>query len=144
MNTSEGIDESPTIVLNKTNSGFALVFGSCQIPITSILCWTAALVLYAIRFLDVGVYHRMLRGAVAFNEDLEQRELVSLFGTSKGLTQAISFFSRHSNATFKNGEYLEGTKPWFRYAGERISVFYWVMIVALILAGIALYFSGVT
>ena len=131
------------VVLNKSDSSFALTFRDYQIPITSILCWSAAIVLYAIRLLDVGVYHRMLRGAVAFNEDLERQELVGLFGTSKGLTQAISFFSRHTNATLKNGNYVEGPKRRFHYAGERISAFYWVMIGALIFAGAALCFSGV-
>src|ERR1700730_4324712 len=43
------------IVLTRSASGFVLTFGSCELPISSVLCWTAAIVLYAIYLLDVGV-----------------------------------------------------------------------------------------
>jgi len=131
------------VVLNRTNTGFSLTFGTCEIHITSILCWTAAIVLYAIRVLDVGVYHRMLRGAVAFNEELEEKNLLSLFGTSKGLTQSISFFSRHPGAQYAQGKYSHEDPKSRHYAGNRISIFYWIMITTLALAGLALNFAGV-
>ena len=86
------------IVLNRTDTGFSLSLASWEIPISAVLCWVAAIVLFAIRLLDVGVYHRMLRGAVAFNEELEQKNLLRLFGTTKGLTQAISFFKSASHS----------------------------------------------
>jgi hypothetical protein len=85
----------------------------------------------------------MLRGAVAFNEELEEKNLLQLFGTDKGLTQAISFFSRHPDAEYKNSSYGRRNEKKIHYAGNRISLFYWLMIGALILAGLALKFAGV-
>ncbi len=79
----------------------------------------------------------MLRGAVAFNEDLEQKTLRAVFGTEKGLTEAITFFSRHPDAKLVDGHYLPEERE-SRYAGNRISHFYIVMIGTLLLAGFAL------
>jgi len=131
------------VVLNRTNTGFSLTFGGCEIHITSILCWTAAIVLIAIQTLDVGVYHRMLRGAVAFNEELEEKHLLALFGTEKGLTQSISFFSRHPDAKYADGRYSRQNLERRHYAGNRITLFYWIMIITLFLAGLALNFAGI-
>ncbi len=83
------------VVLYRAGSGYSLNFRYFELPIFSVLCWAAAIVLFAIWSLDVRVYHQMLRGAVAFNEELERNNLLGLFGTAKGLTEAISFFSRH-------------------------------------------------
>jgi hypothetical protein len=131
------------IVLHRAGFGFILSLGSYEFPISSILCWTAAMVLFAIGLLDVGVYHRMLRGAVAFNEQFEQNNLLDLFRTEKGLTQAISFFSRNPNAALEQNSFVlrGGRHP--HYAGNRIIVFYFLMIVALVGAGIALKVAGV-
>jgi hypothetical protein len=131
------------IVLNRSESGFMLTLCGFNIPITSVLCWTSALILYAIKILDFNVYHQMLRGAVAFNEQLEAKNLLSLFGTEKGLTQAISFFSRHPKAHYTDGAYGKQNVGRLRFAGDRILLFYWLMISALVLAGLALKFAGV-
>lgn len=131
------------IVLNRSVSGFTLSLFGLDVPITSILCWTSALILYAIKILDVGVYHQMLRGAVAFNEELEEKNLIGLFKTEKGLTQAISFFSRHPDARYVDRAYSRKNAGKRHFAGNRISLFYWLMISALILAGLALKFAGV-
>jgi hypothetical protein len=130
------------VVLNKTEAGFLLKFADFTVPITSVLCWTSALILYAIKILDVSVYHQMLRGAVAFNEEFEEKNLLSVFGTEKGLTQAISFFSRHPDAKYDKvySRMHEGRR---HFAGNRISLFYWLMIAALVVAGVALKFAGV-
>jgi len=130
------------IVLNRTGTGYILTFWSLHIPISSVLCWAAGVVLGAIWILDVLVYHRMLRGAVAFNEEFEQKNLLSLLGTHLGLTQAISYFSRHPGAVYRDGKYHPG-EPGRHYAGERISLFYFIMIGALALAGLALAIAGV-
>jgi hypothetical protein len=130
------------IVLHRTASGYFLIFCSVHVPISSVLCWAAAVVLGAIWILDVGVYHRMLRGSVAFNEELEQKKLLGLFGTQLGLTQAISHFSRHPGAEYRDGKYEKGEAR-RHYAGNRISLFYLIMSGALIVAGIALAVAGV-
>jgi hypothetical protein len=40
----------------------------------------------------------MLRGAVAFGEDFEENYMKEIFDLHKGMTQAISHFSRHQDA----------------------------------------------
>jgi hypothetical protein len=131
------------IVLARSDASFNITFYGLSLPITSVLCWTSALVLSAIWILDVTVYHQMLRGAVAFNEELEEKTLLKLFGTEKGLTQAISFFSHYPDAEYKNSLYGRKNEKKPHYAGNRISLFYGLMIGALILAGLALKFAGV-
>jgi hypothetical protein len=54
----------------------------------------AALAVWAVRILDLNVYHKMLRGAVAFGEDLEETKIKPVIGLEMGMTQAISHFSR--------------------------------------------------
>jgi len=130
------------VVLYRTDHQFSIPIFSYSIPVSSILCWTAALVLFAIKLLDVGVYHQMLRGAVAFNEDFERTNLREFFGTEKGLTQAISFFSRHPGARLENGKYLDKRTHRLQVAGDRISHFYWLLISSLMLAGIVLIWAG--
>jgi hypothetical protein len=131
------------IVLNRTTGGFSLEIGTVEVPITAVLCWTAAVVLVAIWLLDVGVYHRMLRGAVAFNEELEQKQLRAVFGTEKGLTEAISYFSRYPDARLEAGKYASARETRRHNAGNRISGFYVVLITALVCAGLALLFASV-
>lgn len=130
------------IVLYRTGTGFILTFGPVKVPISSILCWSACVVLWAIWILDVCVYHRMLRGSVAFNEELEEKNLVVFFRTHLGLTQAISYFSRHPGAIYRDGKYQKG-EPGLHYAGNRITVFYFIMIGALAIAGLGLAVAGV-
>lgn len=86
----------------------------------------AAAAVYAVRRLDLGVYHQMLRGAVTFGEDLEQRHITPFVGLEKGMTQAISHFSRHSDAGVGLGpdgnyRYTGHDK---RNAGEKLRWFY--------------------
>jgi len=130
------------IVLHRTGTGYILSFWCLNIPISSVLCWAAGVVLWAIWILDVGVYHRMLRGSVAFNEEFEQKKLLHLLGTQFGLTQAISHFSRHPGAVYRDGKYEKG-EAGRHYAGNRISLFYFIMIGALIIAGFGLALAGV-
>ena len=75
------------------------IFGTEIIFHIAVFIVFAALVaVYAVKQLDLGVYHQMLRGAVAFNEDLEEQHIRRIVGLRMGLTQAISHFSRHSDA----------------------------------------------
>lgn len=93
----------------------------------------AAASVYAVKLLDLGVYHKMLRGAVAFGEDLEEVHLRKMLGLNKGMTQAISHFSRNSDAkaTISEGQTVySGTNQ--RNAGQKINRFYWVVIIALL------------
>ncbi len=85
----------------------------------------AALGVIAVRTLDVNVYHKMLRGAVVFGEDFESRFITPKLGLNKGMTQAISHFSRFSDAHTH-----DGTSP-YQYcgiqrttAGDKVKTFY--------------------
>jgi hypothetical protein len=86
----------------------------------------AAVAVYAVRRLDLGVYHQMLRGAVTFGEDLEEKHIRHIVGLQKGMTQAISHFSRHSDASVEPGtdgryDYRGDDR---RNAGEKLKGFY--------------------
>lgn len=57
--------------------------------------------LVAVRQLDLKVYHRMLRGAVTFGEDFEEKYMKKVFDLDKGMTQVISHYSRHDDAGYE-------------------------------------------
>jgi len=85
-----------------------------QLHIAVILLLGAWLALSAVRGLDLMVYHKMLRGAVTFGEDFEQHYMKQIFDLDKGMTQAISHFSRFEDANKKRsdtGKYI--------YTGEK-------------------------
>lgn len=86
----------------------------------------AAAAVYSVRRLDLGVYHQMLRGAVTFGEDLEEKHIRHIVGLQKGMTQAISHFSRHSDAAASRGS--DGSYNYIgndrRNAGEKLKGFY--------------------
>lgn len=63
--------------------------------VSSLLVLVAALGLFVIRWLDLGVYHRMLRGAAEFGECLERTHMRQLMGTPNGMTELISIYSRY-------------------------------------------------
>lgn len=99
----------------------------------------AAAAIAGVSTLDLKVYHKMLRGAVAFGEDLENNHLKAKLGLDKGMTQAISHFSRHPNATAKPAtesskcEYLTGEGE--INAGNKIKNFYIFVIASLVIVG---------
>src|SRR5882757_9307673 len=46
--------------------------GGFDLHMTVLLILASAFALYAVKILDLNVYHKMLRGAVSFGEDFEQ------------------------------------------------------------------------
>ena len=73
-----------------------------------LLVLAAVMGLTAVRILDLSVYHRMLRGAVSFNECFEEEYMKKVWGDlDKFLTQSISHFSRYEDASYakENGRY---------------------------------------
>lgn len=86
--------------------------GGFNIHVTVLVVLASALALQAVRILDLNVYHKMLRGAVTFGEDFEQNYMKRIFDLEKGMTQAISHFSRHEDAS---AEVLDGK---YKYKGE--------------------------
>jgi hypothetical protein len=69
-----------------------------QLHISVVLILGAWLALIAVKILDLNVYHKMLRGSVAFGEDFEENYMKDIFKLNKGMTQAMSHFSRFQDA----------------------------------------------
>jgi hypothetical protein len=93
----------------------------------------AAAAVFAVRHLDLGVYHQMLRGAVTFGEDLEEKHIKAIVGLRKGMTQTISHFSRYSDADKKVAS--DGRYEYFGEkqvnAGKKLKRFYNIIFVLL-------------
>jgi len=59
-------------------------FGGFKLHASVFIAAASAVSLHAVKLLDLRVYHRMLRGAVAFGEDLEQTYMKEIFDLQKG------------------------------------------------------------
>ena len=111
---------------------------------TVVLVLAGAFALYAVSLLDLNVYHRMLRGSVTFGEDFEENYMKQIFDLEKGMTQAISHYSRHGDAK------VDRTGPKYHYSGmdrrtaeEKVRRFYRVSIITLfVTAGILFGLTG--
>lgn len=83
----------------------------------------------------------MLRGAVSFGEDFEQNYMKQIFELEKGMTQAISHFSRFEDAVVmpnKDGKYeYRGTKR--KNALDKIRTFYRMSIGILVITALLLF-----
>jgi hypothetical protein len=54
--------------------------------------------LIAVGLLDLGVYHKMLRGAVRFGISLEKSTIVpKIMKTSQGMTELITLYIQYKN-----------------------------------------------
>jgi len=131
------------IVLRRADLTYSIgiMDNSLSIPIEALLCFVAAIILYAAKILDHGMYHQMLRGAVRFNELYEQ-QLDDLIGWKSGLTESISAYSRYDTPSLlddrnENGERWDKSAK-SRLAGNKINRFYITTICALILAAVIL------
>jgi hypothetical protein len=112
--------------------------------VSLVIIIVAAAAVYAVRHLDLGVYHQMLRGAVTFGEDLEEKHLKHIVGLQKGMTQSISHFSRHSDAAAESG--ADGAYRYTgndrRNAGEKLRVFYNIIFGLLALLAVLIFVAG--
>ena len=100
------------VVLLSRGNDFAFTFVlygyTFQMHVSVVLFVGAWLALEAVKVLDLNVYHKMLRGAVAFGEDFEENYMKKIFNLQKGMTQSISHFSRYKDAATEssnNGSY---------------------------------------
>lgn len=114
--------------------------GGFDINATVLVVLAGALALYAVRILDLNVYHKMLRGAVAFGEDFEENYMKQIFDLEKGMTQAISHFSRHNDAsvTVSNKKYAYYGQD-RKNALTKIRMFYRVAIGTLLASAVCLF-----
>lgn len=118
---------------------YALIFGNgLRLHATALVLIAAIVAVWAVEQLDL-VYHQMLRGAVAFGEDFEEMHMKNLFGLQKGLTQAISHFSRSSEAT-TTGSPKTYSGNVDTTAGDKVKSFYrktmavlWISVLAILL-----------
>jgi len=72
---------------------FPTRYGTFHLHISVLLIVISIIAVFAIKRLDLGVYHRMLRGAVTFGEDFEENYLKKIVDLEKGMTQTISHYS---------------------------------------------------
>ena len=89
-----------------------------SVHISAVIMFIAAVAVIAVWHLDLGVYHKMLRGSVAFVEEFDRKLLVPrLSPLEYGMTKFISEFSRHPDTKFENGQFTHTkTKP----AGKKV------------------------
>ncbi|WP_349370994.1 hypothetical protein [Salinarimonas sp.] len=115
----------------------ARLFGlSGAFHISGVIVLLSAFALFAVMRLDLGVYHKMLRGAVRFNERFEQEgHLRKLIGPEFGLTTGISHYSRYDDADYADGK-LSGNKR--RNAAKKLQRFYRYAIIFLTAVGVVL------
>jgi hypothetical protein len=138
-----GIGEGASASATGSNYAFAMnICGHSIILHVSLTIIVAALAaVYAVKKLDLGVYHQMLRGAVYFGEDIEEKHIKPLMGLRMGMTQAISHFSRNSDATVKRHE--DGRFEYFgndkKHAGEKLEGFYRAIMAFLVFLGVAIF-----
>jgi hypothetical protein len=115
--------------------------GGFQLHATVLIVLSSAFALFAVSILDLNVYHKMLRGAVSFGEDFEQNYMKQIFDLEKGMTQAISHFSRFEDAAVtpnQDGKYdYLGTKH--KNALDKIRTFYRVSIGILVVTALLLF-----
>lgn len=120
-----------------------LLFGGFDLNITVLIAFAAAAGLYAVMILDLNVYHKMLRGAVTFNEDFEQKHMKEIFSLEKGMTQAISHFSRYEDARvcLKSNDGYHYSGDIKKNAADKIRKFYRFSIGSLCVVGLSLFFA---
>jgi len=131
------------IVLLARGEEFAVVIPICggfDLHMTVLIVFASAFALQAVKSLDLNVYHKMLRGAVTFGEDFEEKYMKQIFDLEKGMTQAISHFSRVDDATVtvQNGRYVYGGTV-RKNALEKIRNFYRFSIWTLCVVGVLLF-----
>jgi len=127
------------VVLISRGEGFGVkIPGGWFIHVGSLVVLIAAFAVFAVRKLDLNVYHQMLRGAVAFGEkiEIELREK-GLFEAPKGMTQSISLYSRYTDVDEEKLEPKNNAKR--KSALDKIILFYrfvfWLLIaIAIIIA----------
>lgn len=111
-----------------------------KIYISSIVIIGAAVGVFAVKMLDVNVYHKMLRGAVSFGEDFESKYIAPKLKLSKGMTQAVSHFSRYEDAQVdKSSSPYNYTGQKMKTAGDKVNRFYNLTIASLIFIFITMF-----
>jgi hypothetical protein len=110
------------VVLLGQGDDFAIVVFGFKLHATVLVLAAAIIAIWAVEQLDM-VYHQMLRGAVAFGEDFEQVHMSKLLKLEKGLTQAISHYSRSADPSASGSPKKYAGSPSVT-AGGKVKAFY--------------------
>ncbi len=107
-----------------------------DIHIAGLIIASSAAGLFVTKLLDIKVYHRMLRGSVAFTEEIERKILRSeVMGTERGLAETISYHSRSKRSSPSGGRSSDRKHT---SAEAKIKIFYnWSMGI-IVMFGIVL------
>jgi hypothetical protein len=106
--------------------------------ISSVIMFCAAIALIATRYLDLKVYHRMLRGSVDFTQAMEKNGLAKdVFFTEFGLATSISKQSRSVKPGWLGR--LRGKTS--TTAERKIAAFYNISILAIVILSATLAFA---
>jgi hypothetical protein len=91
------------------------------------------------KFLDVNLHHRMLRGSVAFTQEIERSSAFKeIIGVNRGLAESITFHSR-SKAPITDED---AAKPAKKTSAEyKLRRFYNLTILAITAMGLAVLFT---
>jgi hypothetical protein len=130
------------IVLIGHGEDYAIpLFCGLKLNASVVIAIAGAVALYSVMQLDLYVYHKMLRGAVRFGEDFEQKYMKTIFDLEKGMTQAITHFSQYQDAdtvTNADGRLLyRGVNR--KSALEKIRRFYRFLIASLLILAVVLF-----
>jgi hypothetical protein len=118
-----------------------------HLHVSPIIILGSLIAISCVRILDLNVYHKMLRGAVSFGEDIENTCMVHRLGLNHMMTSSVSLHSRFSVVDLKSIKPNVYRAQFKSSAFEKIKSFYfWLQFflfsIALISA-LILHFSFV-
>lgn len=116
-----------TALLSQEAARVSIPLVGASVHVGGLVLWMSAVGLVAVRQLDLEVYHKMLRGAVKFNERLESKMInEGVIPIEEGLTQTVSRYSR-----YRDGNVKAPKEP----ALERVNTFYAIGIAVILIVG---------
>ncbi len=139
-----GLSGALLVNSNDQRMNFEFLNYSLTLHLSTFLILLSAGSVYIVKTLDIYIYHRMLRGTVAFGEDVENYLQENLIDFEKYMMQSISHFSRFSDAKVQK---CEKTHRYVYYgskkvtASQKLEKFYLRIIVSILLSAL---FVGVT
>jgi hypothetical protein len=137
-------------LMSRSNQDYFITIFRLHLHISFFITLIPPVVLVAIRWLDLNVYHKMLRGAVEFGNNYEEVVIrKKIMKTKQGMTQVITAYSRYDDVEKTDnsgiaglGKYFKGTKE--KKARDKLSDVYWIAFACLIALPILLFFLNPT
>ncbi|WP_409897977.1 hypothetical protein [Hyphomonas sp.] len=115
-----------------------ILIGCVNTHISALIMFIAAGAVLAVWHLDLGVYHKMLRGSVAFAEELDKSVMLPLIPNLKhGMTEFISVYSRYADVKYEAGNFSHSSK---RLAGQKVRTFYLLIFSVILSIGLLIAF----